>query len=129
MNKAMVSESAEFPGVNVIQFEVQLARGVMPFSNQNCAATMRIKKGSNIFAIRPAVALPQDGNALRSKFVGRTIKVLIEQNPRREGTKGFKSFNLILKAGGALSYDLYKLMGGRPNDLQWDLDHGFVELA
>lgn len=46
-------------------------------------------------------------------------------NPRREGTHGHKSYELI-KDG--MSYEDYIAAGGRNNDLRYDLDHGFVVL-
>lgn len=46
-------------------------------------------------------------------------------NPRREGTHGHKSFSLI-KDG--MTHEQYIAAGGRNNDLQWDIDHGYVEV-
>jgi hypothetical protein len=51
-----------------------------------------------------------------------------KNNPRREGTWGYKSFGIILKAKGKISYEAYKSAGGRNNDLQWDLDRNFVSV-
>jgi hypothetical protein len=61
-----------------------------------------------------------------SKFAGKTIRTTLKDNPRREGTHGFKSFQIILKSKGAISYEAYKAAGGRNNDLQWDVNHSYV---
>jgi hypothetical protein len=63
-----------------------------------------------------------------SKFAGKQIICLRKDNPRREGTCGWKSYNILLKNKGKMSYDAYKAAGGRNNDLQWDLDHNFVSV-
>ena len=124
----IITASEEFPGVTVTRFATALARGVMPFSNQQCAATLQAQRGSGV-VIRTNMPLPEDGNTQRSKFHSRMIRAMCTSNPRREGTKGHKSYELVLKAGGELDYALYKLQGGRPNDLQWDIDHGYAELV
>jgi hypothetical protein len=64
----------------------------------------------------------------QSKFAGKTIIANRKDNPRREGTWGYKSFGIILKAKGKISYEAYKSAGGRNNDLQWDLDRNFVSV-
>lgn len=121
-------ESEEHAGINVTRFALALGRGVTPFTNRQCAATLMAKRGTNVFAIRAKEVPLEDGNAQRSKFSRKTLRALSSTNPRREGTKGHRSYQLILKAGGEMPYSIYKLQGGRPNDLQWDLDHGHVEL-
>lgn len=62
----------------------------------------------------------------RSKFSGKFIRKLVTENPRREGTWGHKSFSLIPDEG--ISYEDYREAGGRNNDLQWDIDHKYVEV-
>jgi hypothetical protein len=73
--------------------------------------------------------LPQSNPGPQSKFSGKHIYKLGEWkaggNPRREGTHGWKSFSLI-KDG--MPYEDYRDGGGRNNDLQWDIDHGYVEV-
>lgn len=128
MLTTIIRPSEEFPGVMVTRFATALARGVAPFSNQQCAATIKAQRAMDAPVIRTNLPLPVDGNAQRSKFNRKIIRALCAANPRREGTKGHKSYALLLKAGGDLDYALYKLQGGRPNDLQWDLDHGYAEI-
>jgi hypothetical protein len=84
----------------------------------------------------PATALPStkatktspksSSPASSSKFHGgERIYRIVKKNPRKEGTWGWKSFQLI-KDG--MTVDQYIKAGGRKNDLQWDVDHKFVEL-
>lgn len=59
-----------------------------------------------------------DGMKLRAKE-GTT------ENPRREGTHGYKSMQIILDNPG-ISYEDFISQGGRANDLRWDIEHGNV---
>jgi hypothetical protein len=63
-----------------------------------------------------------------SSFTGKTIFLSpgITANPRREGTHGFKSMEIIMKAKNGLSYDDFVRQGGRRQDLVWDIAHGNV---
>jgi hypothetical protein len=49
----------------------------------------------------------------------------IPLNPRRAGTFGHKSHQLIIQRPG-IAYRDYKKEGGRNNDLKWDWDRGWV---
>lgn len=69
--------------------------------------------------------LPAENPGPRSQYSGKKIYKLVDKNPRREGTCGWKSFNLI-KDG--MTYEQYKAAGGRNSDLAWDIDHGFTEV-
>lgn len=69
--------------------------------------------------------LPGEKPGPRSSKNGMKIHKLVDANPRREGTHGYKSFALI-KNG--MTYEEYIKAGGRPNDLAWDIDHKYVEL-
>ena len=64
--------------------------------------------------------------ASQSQFSGKKITRLVKDNPRRNGTHGFKSFALI-KSG--MSYEDYLKAGGRRQDLAWDVKHRFVRVA
>lgn len=44
-------------------------------------------------------------------------------NPRREGSHGFNSMQIIISNPG-IGYDEYISAGGRLNDLTWDIKHG-----
>lgn len=48
-------------------------------------------------------------------------------NPRREGSFGAKSMDILIKAGkDGVSYEDFIKKGGRSNDLAWDIEHGNV---
>ena len=61
------------------------------------------------------------------KNAGKHIYPLVKGNPRREGGHGHRSMGIILDKPG-LSYEAYIEAGGRPQDLQWDLDRKWVEI-
>jgi hypothetical protein len=60
-----------------------------------------------------------------SSLAGKTIVKLSADNPRREGTNGWKSWNLI-KEG--MTYEQFVAAGGRRVDLAWDIKAGHLEL-
>ncbi len=65
----------------------------------------------------------------KSQFEGGIIKSNMHENPRREGTWGYKSFELIMAAGDeGISYEEFLAKGGRNKDLAWDWNHGFVSV-
>jgi hypothetical protein len=53
------------------------------------------------------------------------IHLLRQNNPRKPGTHGWKSWNLV-KEGMTVSQ--YLAAGGRKNDLSWDINHGWAKL-
>jgi len=71
----------------------------------------------------------------RGAFAGKKIKCLVDVNPRKEGTRGWKNFSLFLE-NGTISYeDFVKLAeghgstkGGCREDLAHDIKKGRVEL-
>jgi hypothetical protein len=82
-------------------------------------------EGRDIKVTTPSVRLPQSNPGPRSGFNGKFIFKISKTNPRREGTHGWKSWNLLQDG---MSFEEYRKAGGRNNDLQWDLDKGFCEL-
>jgi hypothetical protein len=60
-----------------------------------------------------------------SNFSGKKLRPLVDENPRREGTWGFKSMAIILSNPG-ITYEDFVAAGGRNNDLVWDIKHGHV---
>lgn len=63
-----------------------------------------------------------------SSHAGKTIYAKGKENPRRAGTFGHTSFQIILAAGGSIKVEDYFAKGGRSNDLAWDINHNFVEV-
>ena len=67
---------------------------------------------------------------LKSKFANKIIKAKHTDNHRRKNSWGYHSFNIILAAGDkGLTYEEFLSKGGRNNDIVWDYNHGYVELA
>lgn len=65
----------------------------------------------------------------KSQFEAGIIKSKMKTNPRRDGTWGYKSFDIILSAGDeGISYENYLAKGGRNKDLTWDWNHGYVSV-
>jgi hypothetical protein len=86
------------------------------------------KKGSARKTTTSAAKTPRkraEGAGRTSAFSGKRITRQTKDNPRREGTFGFKSFALI-KDG--MTYEDYIAKGGRRKDLDWDVKHGFVKV-
>src|SRR5262249_44522283 len=69
--------------------------------------------------------LPGSAPGPSPKFAGRFVFRLVKENPRRPGTHGYNSFKLI---SDGMTYEEYRRLGGRNNDLQWDIDHKWVEM-
>ena len=59
-----------------------------------------------------------------------TIIVVVDKNPRREGTWGWKSYNIILNHNSDqdLTVEKYLELGGRMNDLLWDVKKDRLQL-
>ena len=64
----------------------------------------------------------------RGAFAGKWIKLLVSDNPRKEGSHGHNSFNVIVKHGADMPYEEYIRQGGRLNDLKWDIDRKWAEV-
>lgn len=65
-----------------------------------------------------------------SSFKGKTILLAhaVKSNPRREGTHGHKSMEIVMNAKNGVTYEEYVKLGGRRQDLAWDLQHEYVVL-
>ena len=100
-------------------------------------ATLEVEKdrreisGEN--TVTEEVSLSEDiaGNIKKKRlsFKGKMIKSTTLVNPRREATKGFHSMQILIDAGGPISYEAYISAGGRSNDIAWDLERGHVEVS
>lgn len=60
-----------------------------------------------------------------SQYAGKRLHIVTKTNPRRAGTAGWNSFE-VMREG--MTYEEYRLKGGRSNDLAWDVAHGYVEM-
>lgn len=74
----------------------------------------------------PKVKAESDGKRGRkSNFNGLKLHSVNVENPRREGTHGHKSMQIIIDNPG-ISYEDFIAKGGRANDLRWDIEHSNV---
>lgn len=67
-----------------------------------------------------------NGAGRTSKFAGRKIVKLVNENPRRAGTHGHKTFTLY---GGGKTYDQVISAGGRRQDVAFDLSKKYIKLS
>jgi len=56
---------------------------------------------------------------------GKRLHLKVAGNPRRPGSLGHASF-AIMREG--MTYEEFRLAGGRSVDLAWDIKHGYVEM-
>lgn len=61
-----------------------------------------------------------------SQFAGKVIKMIVTENPRREGTFGYKSWE-VMRDG--MTFEDYIAAGGRRKDLAWDISYGRVKMV
>jgi hypothetical protein len=101
---------------------------------QEAKAAAKAEKAAAREARAAASAATKEARAARtadksgtrsSPFDGKTLHPVREKNPRREGTFGWHSYEIIRKKPG-ITYEDYRKAGGRPNDLAWDIDHQYV---
>lgn len=83
-------------------------------------------------AIRRVVAIRKEllergsrGAGRPSAYEGKFIYPLVDENPRRKGSHGFRSFRIILKKPG-IAYEDFIKAGGLSHGLRWDLERSFV---
>lgn len=62
-----------------------------------------------------------------SKLAGTKFAPTKEVNPRRAGTHGWHSYNILLANPAGIEYSEYIAAGGRANDLAWDISHKYVK--
>lgn len=61
----------------------------------------------------------------KSEYSGCTLHPNVEENPRRAGSHGHNSLQIILDDPG-ITYEDFRARGGRTNDLRWDINAGRV---
>jgi len=98
----------------------------MATKNPKNAATKRTRKPAKGAKAKAKKAAAKTPRARRTPLAGKKITRLVRENPRRSGTHGHASFALI-KSG--MSVDKYLELGGRMNDLRWDIEHEYVKVA
>ena len=66
----------------------------------------------------------------KSQFVGKILRTTLTENPRRNGTHGHRSMEIIMKAGKeGIAHSAFIEAGGRNNDLGWDIGRERVEMT
>jgi hypothetical protein len=65
----------------------------------------------------------QEVEGKRASFKGETIEAICQENPRRAGTGGFKSMQILIDANGPISFEDFLEAGGRRVDFAWDLKY------
>jgi hypothetical protein len=86
---------------------------------------MATKSGRKRAAKKTTTTTTGERTGRPSGFAGKVIRKVATENPRREGTHGYSSWELI-KNG--MTYEKYIAAGGRRQDLAWDLERGYVKL-
>lgn len=78
---------------------------------------------------KKASSTKRGGPRLATKFAGKRIKLLVKENPKREGTRSYKAFTAY-KNGMPVEKLLEegKKVGFKSADLAWDIAHKFVAL-
>lgn len=109
--------------------ELDLALTELAGGSSKASATKAAAKAAKAPKAPVEKKAPGEGapRGRKSEFAGKHITRATEggANPRREGTNGFRSFELIDKKKG-VSYEDYIAGGGRAIDLAWDLGKGYV---
>ena len=65
----------------------------------------------------------QEVKGKRNSFKGKMIEAACQENPRRAGTGGFKSMQILIDANGPISFEDFLEAGGRRIDFAWDLKY------
>lgn len=113
----------------------------MPTSRTQPPSSQEPKKTEPV-AVKTATAAPSTGaekkprqarGSRAAEYLGKTIVPKVSENPRREGTRGHKSMQVVLdhhKNHGykGITFAKYVELGGRAEDLAWDLTKGSVEI-
>lgn len=67
------------------------------------------------------------GRGRPAAFAGKKLHPIVVTNPRQAGSHGWHSLKIVLDNPG-ITYEDYKVAGGRNNDLRWDVAHCYVEV-
>lgn len=84
------------------------------------------KKGAAKKSASKKAVKREGGPGRTSMYSGKRIVKLVKDNPRREDTHGYNSWELLRKG---MTYEQYIEAGGRRVDLAWDILKGNVKLA
>lgn len=87
---------------------------------------MAAKKGSAKKAAKKGAKTAKAERKVRtSPYAGMKIVKLVTKNPRKAGTSGASSWDVIRNG---MKYEEYIKAGGKRRDLEWDVDHEWAKL-
>ena len=75
--------------------------------------------------MNPPKEKARKGAGRKSSFQGQKLFPLAQENPRRKGSFGWRSFEVLRQKPG-IEYAEFLADGGRRVDLAWDIKHGYV---
>ena len=109
--------------------DVVLLREIKPEVKETVRQTMEKVQAEKAQKVAKAPASSDAKRGRKSNFAGKKLYPAegIKENPRREGSHGHKSMEIIMKHNG-ITYDDFVAAGGRPQDLAWDIAHNNVVL-
>jgi hypothetical protein len=96
-------------------------------AEKEAAKAAKAKAAADKKAEREAAkAAKGDGRSGRTAgLAGKVLKAKVTDNPRRPGSHGFRSLQIIIDAGAnGIPFEDYIKKGGRNVDAKWDIDHG-----
>lgn len=87
---------------------------------------MKTKKNSAKKVVK--ASSPKKPVASERTFLDQSMFIVkkVDDNPRRKGTLGHKSF---AKIAPKMTVEQFKQKGGRLKDLRWDLEHDYLKLV
>jgi hypothetical protein len=105
----------------------------MSLSSEFCRRIMRIPEEWDDCAptatpSTPRLRKPGAHPSRRFATDNMVISLLVDTNPRKPDTHGHRSFQILLEQEQPITVARYLELGGRRNDLNWDIDHGWAEL-
>lgn len=67
----------------------------------------------------------QDTKTRRPSLKKKRLFSTCEENPRRGGSRGHASHEIVM-ANPGITYEEFREKGGRSNDAHWDIDRGWM---
>lgn len=116
----IVAEYNKLTGKSIKKFETRLKAELRLAAARDAAGVELPTKTAAVKQVRKT-GLPGP----RSQHSGKKLYKRVDENPRKKNTAGWHSFRIIVNG---MTYEQYRLAGGRTNDLAWDIDHGCVEV-
>lgn len=126
-SQSCLSDSRLFPtGFLVEIYNLNADRKVAKFRDRATAESRVWKMLTDQEA--PQVDEKKKAVAPRRVFKGQMVRAVGENNPRREGTNAWRSWN-VLRDNGPMRYDDFIAKGGRRPDFAYDVNHGWASVG